>query len=277
MKININGVNYYYEWFSSYQADRPTLVCLHGFTGTSQTFASVFQEDSEINILGIDLIGHGKTDYAVHPYRYQLDGLCQDIVLLTENLGLKQFYLLGYSMGARAALGISCLFPAKVQQLILESGSPGLSDVSERLVRQRSDERLAGYLLSHSIKAFVKKWESLPLFASQKKLPIQVQETIRQERLSQSRFGLACSLWYMGTGVQPSFWDKLTSIKIPVQLIVGELDFKFIQLAHEMKNRQPSFSVKTIVGAGHCVHLEKPEEFAKASMNFLKGGSRDDD
>lgn len=274
MKININGINYYYEWFSSYQADRPTLVCLHGFTGTSQTFASVFQDDNTLNILGIDLIGHGKTDYAVHPYRYQLDCLCQDIVLLTENLGLKQFYLLGYSMGARAALGIAHLFPIKVKQLVLESGSPGLNDVSERLIRQRSDERLARYLLSHSIKEFVKKWESLPLFASQRSLPIPIQERVRQERLSQSRFGLACSLWYMGTGVQSSFWDKLTNIKIPVQLIVGEFDYKFIQIAHEMKNKQPSFSVEIIAEAGHCVHLEKPEEFAQASLNFLKGGSR---
>lgn len=277
MKININGVNYYYEWLSTYKENQPTLVCLHGFTGTSQTFASVFQADNRINILGIDLIGHGRTDAAVHPYRYQLACLCEDIVLLTEKLGLEQFSLLGYSMGARVALGIVCLFPYKVQQLILESGSPGLNDTSERLSRQHSDERLAGYILSHSIEEFVDKWEKLPLFASQRKLPIQIQETIRQERLSQQRQGLACSLWYMGTGVQPSFWEGLKNIKIPVQVIVGELDNKFVRLANEMKKRQPAFSISIINNAGHCVHLEKPDEFAKVSLNYLKGGRSDVD
>ena len=269
MNLNINGVNYYYEWLSDYEPNRQTLVCFHGFTGTSQTFAPVFQKENDINILAIDLLGHGKTDCYVHPYRYQIECLCQDIALLTERLGIVDFSLLGYSMGARAALAFACLFPKKVQYLILESGSPGLESKAERMRRKNSDEYLAGSIMSHPIEAFVDKWENLSLFDSQKRLPTKIKETLRNERLSQRSFGLACSLWFMGTGVQPSFWQALSDIKVPILLIVGELDVKFQKIAKKMKNNQPDVSIKIVCDTGHCVHLEKPEIFANLVHTFL--------
>ncbi|OTN88791.1 2-succinyl-6-hydroxy-2,4-cyclohexadiene-1-carboxylate synthase [Enterococcus sp. 7E2_DIV0204] len=275
MNATINGVNYYYEWFSEYKAKRPTVVCFHGFTGTSQTFAPVFLKERELNILAIDLIGHGKTDCYVHPYRYQMDCLCQDIAILTEQLGIFKFSLLGYSMGARAALGFAYLFPQKIQQLILESGSPGLKGKTERILRKYSDEHLAGFIMSHSIEAFVEKWEKLPLFASQKKLSIQVQEAVRQERLAQRNFGLACSLWFMGTGVQPDFWPELDKLKVPTLLIVGELDHKFQQIASKMKERQPAFLIEIVSNTGHCIHLEKPQTFEKIVISFVTSSSED--
>ncbi|OJG74984.1 2-succinyl-6-hydroxy-2,4-cyclohexadiene-1-carboxylate synthase [Enterococcus quebecensis] len=245
------------------------MVCFHGFTGTSDTFIPTFQKEQDINILAIDLIGHGQTDCYVHPYRYQLDCLCQDIALLTENLGIFQFALLGYSMGARAALGFTCLFPQKVLQLILESGSPGLESKTERMARKRSDEDLAGFIMSRPIEEFVDKWERLSLFDSQKRLPIQTKKTLRQERLSQRPYGLACSLWYMGTGVQPDFWSALANIDIPILLIVGELDPKFQQIAQKMKTKHPVIDIEIVSGAGHCIHLEKPQVFEEVVLTFL--------
>ena len=48
---------------------------------------------------------------------------------------------------------------------------------------------------------------------------------IRQERLSQSAFGLASSLWYMGTGAQESYWERLAELQpIPTDLLVGGED-----------------------------------------------------
>ncbi|WP_206911819.1 2-succinyl-6-hydroxy-2,4-cyclohexadiene-1-carboxylate synthase [Enterococcus sp. DIV0840] len=273
MKTSINGVIYYYEWLSGYESNRPTLVCFHGFTGTSQTFAPVFQKESDRNILVIDLIGHGQTDCYVHPYRYQMDCLCQDIALLTEKLGILSFSLLGYSMGARVALGFTYLFPQKIHQLVLESGSPGLQSMSERIMRKRSDEHLAGFIMSHPIEAFVDKWEKLSLFDSQKRLSSKIQETLRQERLSQQVFGLACSLWYMGTGVQPDFWQELDKIKIPTLVIVGELDLKFQHIAQSMKEKQPDMSIEVVSDAGHCVHLEKPEIVEEVVYTFLSSSS----
>jgi 2-succinyl-6-hydroxy-2,4-cyclohexadiene-1-carboxylate synthase len=272
MKIDINGVNYYYNWLTSYEEERATLVCLHGFTGTSQTFVPVFQEQQKLNILAVDLIGHGLTDTYVHPYRYQMSCLCDDLACLTEKLGISSFALLGYSMGARTALSFACRYPEKVQQLILESGSPGLKTDSERRKRRLSDERLAAFIMSHSLEEFVVKWQQLPLFATQLNLSLESQSAVYRERISQRRFGLACSLWFMGTGAQPSCWEQLSELDLPILAIVGEWDSKFKQIARHMQEKQPQLSIACLVQAGHCVHLEQPRAFEQQVLVFLERG-----
>ncbi|MHC5228411.1 2-succinyl-6-hydroxy-2,4-cyclohexadiene-1-carboxylate synthase [Enterococcus sp. LJL99] len=272
MNYSVNGVDYYCEWLLPYHKEYPTLVCLHGFTGSSQTFHSLFTTRNHWNILGIDLLGHGKTASFVHPYRYRLESLCQDLAEVTARLGLSKFALLGYSMGARVALGFTVFFPEKVTHLILESGSPGLKGSKERELRKRSDQQIAQSIVTQPIEQFVDYWENLALFETQKSLSKSTQLRVRQERLQQDQWGLACSLLFMGTGTQPSFWEELECLnKIPILLIVGTLDYKFQQIACQMKKVQTNISISSIQGAGHCVHLEQPKIFQNEVLHFLQG------
>lgn len=273
MQMMIKGVSYYYQWLFEPYEQRPTLICLHGFTGSSQTFLPIFTKEKKYNILVIDLIGHGKSSSFVHPYHYQFTTVCEAVIALAENLGLASFSLFGYSMGARVALGIACRFPQKIDHLILESGSPGLEKVGERQARQKNDQHLAQFILQHSLTEFVDTWENLPLFATQKCLAASVQKLVRTERLGQTKFGLLCSLWFMGTGVQPSFWDQLTQLTgIPMLLLTGALDPKFVAISERMKLLQPQAELLVVENAGHCVHIEQPEIVEKAvSSKMLEG------
>lgn len=271
MKLNINGVHYFYTWLNDYQKTRPTLLCLHGFTGTGATFKEIANDVTNYNVLAMDLIGHGQTDSFVHPYRYQMTGLTQDIYQLTKELGLTQFALLGYSMGARVALSFSLSYPSSVTQLILESGSPGLAEASARRERRRSDLRLAQRLLTASLSDFVDFWEALPLFNSQKQLSPTKQAVIRQERLNQSVFGLATSLWAMGTGSQPNYWPQLNDLQtFPVLLITGKDDPKFQVISQKMMGQQPAITGCSIPQAGHAIHLEQPQRFTQVLNQWLK-------
>ncbi|EAC9858656.1 2-succinyl-6-hydroxy-2,4-cyclohexadiene-1-carboxylate synthase, partial [Listeria monocytogenes] len=58
MKDTINGVSFFYQWLQPYRPSLPTLVALHGFTGSSESFRPVFAEVGSYNVLAIDLIGH---------------------------------------------------------------------------------------------------------------------------------------------------------------------------------------------------------------------------
>lgn len=273
MQKTIKGVNYYYQWLFGYKKQLPTLICLHGFTGSSQTFLPLFRETKKYNILAVDLIGHGNSDSFVHPYHYQFKEVCEAIVLLAQNLGFETFSLFGYSMGARVALGIACMFPSKVEKLLLESGSPGLRTEKERHQRKKSDQQLAQFIYSHSLETFVDKWENLKLFETQKQLPKGIQEKVRNQRLNQNKFGLICSLWFMGTGVQPSFWSELFVLsEIPTLLIVGSADSKFVAIAEEMRKLQSKIELAVVENAGHCVHLEKPDLVSKlVNKKMLEG------
>ena len=271
MKEIVNGIVYHYDWLAPFDKQKRTIVCLHGFTGSIHTFDCLKTIDSTVNLLVVDIIGHGNSASHVHPYRYQFQSVIKDMIQLMDRLNLQTVSLLGYSMGARLALGIAHAIPQRIDQLILESGSPGLKTANERLTRYQNDQRLAGRLINEPLTDFINFWENIPLFDTQKKLTPQQRATIRRERLSQTNYGLACSLLYMGTGSQPSYWQTLADLTVPaIQLIVGELDKKFIGLAKEMQQIQPMIKLTVIPDVGHCVHLEAPNEFSNTIKQLIR-------
>src|SRR5699024_7016660 len=105
------------------------------------------------------------------------------------------------------------------------------------------------------VPAFVKEWENIPLFVTQKTLPKDLRENLRKERLAQTATGLSQSLLQMGTGSQPAWWDRLDSLKMPVQLIVGSLDEKFVRINQQMENAINQSELIIVHEAGHAVHV----------------------
>ncbi|MFC0233636.1 2-succinyl-6-hydroxy-2,4-cyclohexadiene-1-carboxylate synthase [Vagococcus entomophilus] len=271
MRQEVKGVSYHYEWLNEYDWKKKTLVCLHGFTGTSATFKECLSSFAAYNILAIDLLGHGQSDSPAQAKRYEIESIAQDVTALLTLLGLDSFSLLGYSMGGRVAISVALLNSRRCETLIIEGGSPGIESEHKRAERQKRDICLATWLLTVGIEEFVNYWEALPLFATQRTLALEKQLKIRKERLSQDPFGLACSLKYMGTGSQPSYWAKLGQLTtIRLLYIVGENDHKFQQIAEQMQELVPSLTISKHQ-TGHCVHVERPDEFRLVVQKFLKG------
>src|SRR5699024_7141688 len=132
---------------------------------------------------------------------------------------------------------------------------------SSDLARSLHDQQLASRIVNEGIETFVEFWTNIPLFATQKKLPNEVQARIRQERLQQSTEGLANSLRYLGTGKQPSWWQTLEKWNRPVCLIVGELDEKFVHINELMQKKLPQASSHLVKNAEHTIHVEQPKAF----------------
>jgi 2-succinyl-6-hydroxy-2,4-cyclohexadiene-1-carboxylate synthase len=70
---------------------------------------------------------------------------------------------------------------------------------------------------------------------------------------------LAGALRGLGTGALPSLWPRLHELRMPVTLIAGQRDAKFMALAYAMAKRIPNATVTVVPGAGHAVHLERPD------------------
>lgn len=239
-----------------------TIVMLHGFTGSVATWDKVAASISDYRIVAIDLIGHGQTDSPQDVAAYTMEAQILQLDEIFQQLNLHKVILLGYSMGGRVALSFAKAFPKRVSLLILESASPGLKSEKEQAIRRSSDENLANQIEANGIEFFVNKWENIPLFATQKRLPPDVQVMVRQERLSQSEVGLANSLRGMGTGAQTSLWPYLGKLSLPVTLITGELDEKFCEIAEEMQALLPNAQHVIVNNIGHAIHVENPEQFA---------------
>lgn len=256
----------------------PVIVLLHGFTGSTATWHEVMtQLKGRFQLIAIDLTGHGKTSIPVELNRYRMEEQLADLESLFSQLNLTEFTLVGYSMGGRIALAYTAEYPERVHTLILESASPGLKTAAEKVVRKEVDAKLADRIETEGMENFVDFWENIPLFESQKKLSWKQRQKVREERLGQDQVGLANSLKGIGTGSQPSYWDNLATINLPVLLLTGELDGKFVDISREMKEKMPNAIHCTTKNVGHAIHVENPVLFAtmvEEHINTLKNLGR---
>jgi 2-succinyl-6-hydroxy-2,4-cyclohexadiene-1-carboxylate synthase len=258
-------------WFEIYGEGEP-LVLLHGFTGSTHTWDKFIEQYKHtFKVLVIDLPGHGKTRSSSP---VEMEQCCHDIRRIVTDNGFDTFHLVGYSMGGRTALSFAMLFPQVLKSLILESASPGLQTEEERQNRVLQDERLAKMLEQEGLESFIQYWENIPLFLSQQDLPVDTRSNIRKERLTQSVEGLALSLRSMGTGKQPSWWDRLPTLLIPVLLLVGELDKKFVAINDKMDKALPNSRLTIVKNAGHAIHVEQPKIFGKIVEEFIFADKR---
>ena len=229
-----------------------TLVALHGFTGSPLSWEFLSEH---ARLLVPALVGHAGAiaDAPVTSFEDELDRL----VTWLPNAGTA--HVLGYSLGARLALGLAVRHPARVSRLTLVSGHPGLASAAERAARRASDAAWCELLATRGVPTFVDVWEAQPLWATQAGLTDLAREQKRRERLSHSAQGLLHALRCTGLAEMPSYGPQLPEIRIPVTLIAGESDPKFSALARAMALRLPQALLEIVPGAGHDLLLERPE------------------
>ena len=231
----------------------PTLVLLHGFTQTRQSWRRTSTVlGARRRVLAPDLPGHGNA--AARPASF---AACTAYVRALG--GEQRFALAGYSMGGRIALHAALALGDRIDRLVLIGASPGLADPAERAARREADEALADRIEAIGVEAFAREWAALPLWEGQ---PERVAAAANADRLRNTPEGLAAALRGLGTGVMDPLWDALPSLDVPVTLAVGERDEKYRAIAESMAARLPRAEVAVVEGAGHAAQLEQPEAVA---------------
>ena len=242
-------------------AQRPALLMLHGFLGSHQDFEGVLPALSEYFCCIVpDLPGHGQT--LTQPNQYTFPSTCASLLSLLDELNYQQVYLLGYSMGGRLALYMACHAPGRFLHAILESASPGLKTLAERREREKKDWAIAQKLETMPLSKFLDNWYKNELFSSLKKRP-ELYREMRSRRETNNSTGLANALRGFSTGLQPSLWESLLELAVPLLLIVGEQDTKFFRIAEDIKARNQQFEIRCCSNCGHNVHLESSEQYVQ--------------
>jgi pimeloyl-ACP methyl ester carboxylesterase len=116
---------------------RPTLV-LHGFLASAQLnwidpgLASAMAATGRRIILP-DLRGHGQSEAPTSPAAYPKDALPQDQEVLLAQLGMTDFDLVGYSLGARTAVRMLARGHSRPAKVFLGGmGEAGITTVGTR-------------------------------------------------------------------------------------------------------------------------------------------------
>lgn len=246
------------------------VIFLHGFSGSTNDWKNIISKiDSRFLPLAIDLIGHGKSSSPEDISYYSAQSIAYQLKKIIEELNITRPVICGYSMGGRAALSYAVCCPENFKALILESSSPGIIDADDREARAKSDEMLAQKILSEGIEKFVDHWMNIPLFKSQMSLPSEQIEKIKNEKLKNNITGLASSLRGFSTGLMPNYYPDIHKIIQPTLLITGALDQKFTDINSLVSGKIINSRQEVVSGAGHNVHLERPEEFVNLVNQFL--------
>jgi len=232
----------------------PPVLALHGFAGGPETFDDLRANGARW--LCPSLAGHGpRPDTSASDFVAEVDRLAA----WTRQQVDGPVRLLGYSMGARVALGLCARHSLLFTDAVLVSVHPGLRELQQGRERQLWEGRWVHLLETEGLAAFLQHWEELPLFATQRDVDPARLERQRRMRQSHGAEGLARALRVLGTGVMPDLWPALRQIQIPVRLVVGELDTKFVEVGRGAVEQLSRGRLDVIEATGHNVLLERPE------------------
>ncbi len=267
---------YKFNYYLNINRNKPLILLLHGFIGNINEF------DEAITLLGkyfsyltLDLPGHGKTQIFGEEEYYTMANTAHALINLLDELKIAKCFLVGYSMGGRLALYLALHFPERFHKVVLESASPGLPTAAERLERIKIDtqigRKLTRIIEKSDFAAFLSNWYNQPIFGYIKNHP--EYDRMVESRLQNNPQELDKSLRFMGTGCQPSLWEKLQFNTISMLLLVGESDKKFIYINTEMAKICEFAQVKIISNAGHNIHFENTLAFVENIKSFFSTAS----
>jgi pimeloyl-ACP methyl ester carboxylesterase len=191
--------------------------------------------------------------------------------LPTSNFPLPTFSIIGHSMGAKVAMLLALHHTDKIEKIIAVDMAPryypphhqyifdaiyGLGDVAAYSSRKEVERKLLSSLTNESTRQFILK-------------NLYWQKTEKGEVLAW-RFNLPVIEKHI-EDMSVTSDSSSRPFNKPTLFIKGEKsEYITANDEAEIKNLFPQAIIKTIAGAGHLVHADKPKEFFEMVMAFLK-------
>jgi 3-oxoadipate enol-lactonase len=239
-----------------------TLILIHAFPFSSKMWDGLIASlsDLDISIATIDLPGFGKEPNAV----WTMSGIARSIHEAIKERALEKPVLCGLSMGGYIALSYCRGYPDSLAGLILADTKSAADPES---VKQDREKFAQDALKRGAIAAIERNLTKMTSDWTKTNAP-EIAEQIKTWMLEADPQATANALRAMAQ--RPDSTEILSSLKIPVLLIVGEEDP--VTSPAEMEKMAavlPNATLVRIPNASHMSVNEKPEEFTAAVREYL--------
>lgn len=198
-----------------------------------------------------------------------------DAAAVLADAGVNSAVLVGSSLGARRALSFAYQYPERVSRLVVVDGSfgdfpdPSPEEVAawqEMLDKFAEIDRV---LVESGVRAAaevdIDAWApALDSFQRRRMIGLQVANTHRL--MLQDFLGGQ----YLGRDLDPPVKTRLHEITTPINVLIGERDFRGTQLwAQRLADRAPNATLTVLPGADHFPMLSTPQQFETILRNIL--------
>jgi 3-oxoadipate enol-lactonase len=240
----------------------PTVILIHGGMLDCTMWDDQFGLLAKTHrVVRYDASAHGRSVLPPEAYWDHAD-----LRGLMDHLQIDRAVLVGLSMGGRVAIDMALEEPTRVVAIV--AVSPGLGGYvfeSEFHLNNRK-AMIAGWKsgdFDAVVEAYQREWTDGPSRAPEDVDP-EVRERVRV--MARNTVGSVME----GRSLQPPAIDRLAELKIPMLVVVGELDMPGIHdIADLLVAADPNAELVTIPGVGHMVNLEAPEDFDRVLLEYL--------
>ena len=205
------------------------------------------------HVFAVDLPGHGRSD----PPQEEISIINYSTIIsdIIARLGLDKPVVCGHSMGGAIGLQLAIDRPNQLGALVLVGTGAKLGVHPDILTAFRTNCREA-------IEQFLGPW------AFSKKADKDMIKAVIQQLIG-IKPTIAVADWEACDAFD--YRDRLEELQLPTLIIVGEEDkLTPVWYSEYLLKQIRGSTLEKIPGAGHYVMLEKPGEFNKAMLSFLK-------
>lgn len=255
MKITINGTQIHVEERGK---DGLPLVFLHYWGGSSRTWGHVTGILSESHrTYAIDHRGWGQSEAPASGYG--LSDLAEDAQGVIDALNLKDYVLVGHSMGGKVAQLMASRRPEGLAGLVLVAPSP---PQPMRLPAEAREMMAQAYTSREAVEATIDN-----VLTAKPLRPADREQVIEDSLRGAPQ---AKAAWPRATSLE-DISDKVGAIAVPTLVVAGEADRvdSVDLLKAELLSRIPQADLHVLAGAGHLSMLEAPEELASMIGSFV--------
>lgn len=235
--------------------DEEALVLIHGWTMNSDSWrAQVPTLVKRNRLLVLDLPGHGESDKP--QTTYSMDYFARAVDAVMRDAKVKRAVLVGHSMGTPIARQFYRKYPEKTLGIVIVDGSLrpfGDKAMLDKMIAglRGPDYRQTGTQMFNMM--------SGPGLAGEAKDRIMTSFANTPQHVVVSAMeGMA----------DPSIWadDK---VNVPVLAIMAKNPFLPPNVEESFRILAPKMEFYMWDGAGHFLHMERPQEFNQAVLTFL--------
>ena len=259
--LDVEGGKIYYEVLGQ---GHPLVLIHAGVADCTMWDEQIGPFSQRYRVIRYDTRGYGRTTTEDVAYSNR-----KDLYELLKHLGVEKTYVLGISRGGHIAIDFTLEHPEMVDALIpVAAGFGGyqgepteeemrLFDKMEELWEKKDFASLTDMEVRVWVDGFGRTGEVDPQVRKR------VHEMISANYSRNQPEGQPIVL-------QPPAAGRLSEIKVPTLVIVGDLDASGPQaMADAMERGIPGAKKVVFPGVAHMVNMEKPEEFNRLVLEFL--------